>query len=120
MIWLLILAIMGAAMPTSRRCDDGEMLPLLKRHEIQVLLKAGFTVGDVADRSGTSVDTVHRVRREDAVHHTDDSAARRDRRIGRPSKAAPFAARVRGWLAEDAELPTQELLRRAKEVLVMC
>jgi hypothetical protein len=58
MIWVLILAIMGAAMPTSRRCDDGEMLPLLKRHEIQVLLKAGFTVGDVAERSGTSVDTV--------------------------------------------------------------
>lgn len=37
MIWVLILAIMGVAMPTggSRRCDDREMLPLLKRHEIQ-------------------------------------------------------------------------------------
>jgi transposase len=118
MIWVLILAIMGAAMPTgvSRRCNDGEMLPLLKRHEIQVLLKAGFQVSEVAERSGTSVDTVRRVRREDAVEHTDDRAAHQARRIGRPSKAAPFADRVRSWLAEDAELPTQELLRRAKDV----
>lgn len=118
MIWVLILAIMGAAMPTggSRRCDDGEMLPLLKRHEIQVLLRAGFTVADVAERSGTSADTVRRVRREDAVEHTDDATARRERRIGRPSKAAPFAERVRGWLADEPDLPTQELLRRAKEV----
>jgi hypothetical protein len=32
MIWVLIVAIMGAVMPTtSRQCDDGEMIPLLKR-----------------------------------------------------------------------------------------
>ncbi|MBL8739506.1 MAG: IS21 family transposase [Myxococcales bacterium] len=118
MIWTLILAIMSAVMPTRgpRGCDDGEMLPQLKRHEIQVLLRAGFPVRDVAERSGTSVDTVRRVRREEPVEHTDDASARRERRIGRPSKAAPFGDRVRGWLGEDAELPTQELLRRAKEV----
>jgi transposase len=117
MIWALIMAIMAAVLPPtdSKQCDDGEMIPLLKRHEIQVLLKAGFTVGDVAKRSSTSVDTVRRVRREAEVAHTDDTAAHRERRIGRPSKAAPFAERVRGWLAEDATLPTQELLRRAKE-----
>jgi hypothetical protein len=40
MIWVVLLAIMSAAMPTGgpKRCDDGEMVPLLKHHEIQVLL----------------------------------------------------------------------------------
>lgn len=91
------------------------MLPLLKRHEIQVLLKAGFTRSDVAERTATSVDTVRRVEREDAVSNVDDAGARRERKIGRPSKAAPFAEKVRGWLASSPGLPTQELLRRAKE-----
>lgn len=118
MIWVLLLAIMSAAMPTGgpKRCDDGEMVPLLKRHEIQVLLKAGFAPRDVAERSGTSADTVRRVAREADVSHTSDDAARRERRVGRPSKAAPFAEPVRKWLDEAPELPTQELLRRAKEV----
>lgn len=118
MIWVLITAIMGALMATTgtRECDDGEMISLLKRHEIQVLLKAGFSVSDVAERSTTSTDTVLRVQREDAVEHTDDRAARAARRIGRPSKAAPFSTRVSAWLADEPTLPTQELLRRAKEV----
>jgi hypothetical protein len=117
MIAILILAIMGALMPTkdSGRYDRGDMIPLLKRHEIQVLLKAGFSTRDVAERSATSIDTVRRVRREDAVEHTDDRAKRVQMKIGRPPKAAPFAAKVVGWLVEDATLPTQELLRRAKE-----
>ncbi|HMA20641.1 MAG TPA: IS21 family transposase, partial [Gemmatimonadaceae bacterium] len=38
-----------------------------------------------------------------------------ERRIGRPSKASSFGTRVTEWLTEDAALPTQELLRRAKE-----
>ena len=117
MIWVLITAIMGALMttPGGRGCDDGEMISLLKRHEIQVLLKAGFSVGDVAERSATSTDTVRRVQREKPVAHTDDAAAKAERRIGRPSKAAPFTTQVSAWLADEPTLPTQELLRRAKE-----
>jgi len=114
MIHALILAIMGALMST-RGYGDGEMIPLLKRHEIQVLLKAGFSTREVAERSGTSIDTVRRVRREASVEHTDDRVARAERKVGRPSKAAPFAAKVSAWLAEDPALPTQELLRRAKD-----
>jgi DNA replication protein DnaC len=34
----------------------GEMLPLLRRHEIQVLLRAGFGAQDVATRTNSSVD----------------------------------------------------------------
>src|SRR5262249_23264377 len=88
---------------------------LLKRHEIQVLLRAGHSHRDVASRTGTSLDTVARVKREDDVVAVDDAAKRRERRIGRPSKATPFAARVAEWLGEDPDLPTQELLRRATE-----
>jgi transposase len=98
-----------------RPVHSGEMLPLLKRHEIQVLLRAGHSQRDTAARVGVSVDTVARVKREDEVLLVDDAAERRDRRIGRPSKATPFGSKVAAWLAEEPELPTQELLRRAKE-----
>lgn len=116
MIPLLFFFIMGALMPTRGPKDygDGEMLPLLKRHEIQVLLKAGFSAKDVAERSGASLRSVRRVQEEAAVEHTDDRAERGRRRIGRPPKAAPFVSKVVAWLAADPALPSQELLRRAK------
>ena len=116
MIWALIFAIMGLQMPTgSRLRDQGDMLSLLKRHEVQVLLRAGFKVADVAERSQVSLDSVRRIRKEEAVGHSDDPVARRQRRIGRPSKAAQLAEQVTAWLVEDPDLPTQELMRRAKE-----
>ncbi len=46
---------------------------------------------------------------------TRTSDERRARNVGRPSKATPFAERVRAWLTEAPDLPTQELLRRATE-----
>jgi transposase len=98
-----------------RSVQAEEMLPLLKRHEIQVLLRAGHSQTDVATRTGTSLDTVRRVKRESEVTSADDVVARRERKIGRPSKATPFAPRVAAWLAAEPELPTQELLRRATE-----
>lgn len=101
---------------TAGRSNDTGVLPLLKRHEIQVLLKVGLSQGDIAERTGVSVDTVGRVANEADVAHTDDRAAHRERGIGRPSKAAPFADRIAAWLAEDPRLPTHELLRRAKEI----
>lgn len=97
-----------------KRMQAREMIPLLKRHEIQVLLRAGHTQKDVAERAGVSTDTVRRVKTEQEVTDADSGVERRARGIGRPSKAAPFGERVRGWLAEE-DLPTQELLRRAKE-----
>lgn len=98
-----------------RTVQSEEMLPLLKRHEIQVLLRAGHGPTDVAARTGASIDTVRRVKREDEVTSADDAVERRERKIGRPSKAAAYASRVSAWLAEEADLPTQELLRRASE-----
>ena len=98
-----------------RTVQAEEMLPLLKRHEIQVLLRAGHGPTDVAARTGASMDTVRRVKREAEVTSADDAVERRDRKIGRPSKAAAYASRVSTWLAEEPELATQELLRRAGE-----
>jgi transposase len=106
---------MESAPMARRRAHAADMLPLLKRHEIQVLLRAGHSHTDVATRTGASVDTVARVKREDDVKDVDDAAARRERRVGRPSKATPFAESVRAWLSEAPALPTQELLRRAME-----
>src|SRR5579871_2585910 len=107
--------MMESAGMTRRTAQTEEMLPLLKRHEIQVLLRAGHSQKDVSARTGTSVDTVRRVKREDEVASADDVAERRQRQIGRPSKATPFATRVSEWLATEPELPTQELLRRATD-----
>jgi hypothetical protein len=106
MIWVLWLAMTSAMMPidAANGCNEGDVLPLLKRHEIQVLLDTGFSPADVARRSDTSVDTVRRVCREARVAHTDDHAERRERRVGRPSKAAPFTDRVTGTRA--ATLPS--------------
>ncbi len=106
---------MESADMARRPVQAEEMLPLLKRHEIQVLLRAGHSQTDASTRTGASVDTVRRVKLESEVTKADDAVERRDRRIGRPSKATPFAARVSAWLAEDRDLPTQELLRRAME-----
>ncbi len=82
---------MGSAEMARKPVHAAEMLPQLKRHEIQVLLRAGHSQRDVAERTGVSADTVARVKREDDVAHVDDASVRRQRRIGRPSKATPFS-----------------------------
>lgn len=107
--------MMESAVMARRPVHAEEMLPLLKRHEIQVLLRAGHSQKDVSTRTGASEDTVRRVKLEAEVTKADDAVERRERRIGRPSKATPFAPKVTAWLAEDRNLPTQELLRRAME-----
>lgn len=91
-----------------------DMLPLLKRHEIQVLLKAGLKKADVARIAEVSPRAVRRVAKEEAVTHSDDRAERRARGIGRPSKAEPFRALIEKTLKEEPDLPSLELLRRAK------
>lgn len=105
--------MMESTQMSHRTVQAEDMLPLLKRHEIQVLLRAGHSHSDVAKRTGASLDSIARVKREDDVMSADDVAARRERQIGRPSKATPYAEHVRSWLTTEPELPTQELLRRA-------
>jgi hypothetical protein len=52
------------------------MIDMLKRHEIQVLRRAGHTLTEVAQLSGVSVRTVQRVVEEDAITTVDNAAER--------------------------------------------
>jgi hypothetical protein len=56
MIWLLFVTLMAALMPIqeAKGCNVEDVLPLLKRHEIQVLLAAGLRARGVRKAVGTS------------------------------------------------------------------
>lgn len=91
------------------------MIDVLKRHEIQVLRRAGHTLEEVATFSGVSIGSVRRVIAEPDVQKVVDGEAERERRrIGRPAKAEGFRDVLRTALAEDATLLAVELLRRAR------
>jgi transposase len=90
------------------------MIDVLKRHEIQVLRRAGHTLEAVATFSGVSIGSVRRVIAEPAVQRVDADAERARRQIGRPAKAAGFREVLTTALAEDATLLSVELLRRAR------
>jgi transposase len=90
------------------------MLPLLKRHQVQVLLEAGHPQQEVADVANVSVRTVKRIAAETEVQQVDDRAERRLRAIGRPSKVEAYREFVAERLQEDPQLMSLEILRRAK------
>ncbi|MGH9254621.1 MAG: IS21 family transposase [Vicinamibacterales bacterium] len=87
---------------------------MLKRHEIQVLRRAGHTRADIAERAGVSIRSVQRVEVEPAVAHVDAAGERARRSIGRPSKAEPFRRFVVELLTAEPEVLSLEILRRAK------
>lgn len=87
---------------------------MLKRHEIQVLRKAGHVAAEVARLAGVSRRSVSRVEAEVAVSHVDTAAEIARRGVGRPSKSEPFRAWVLETLAVEPTLLSLELLRRAK------
>ena len=91
-----------------------EMLPPLKRHEIQVLRRAGLSLSEVARVAGVSKRSVQRVEQEDAIAQVDARVAARDRQVGRPSKAEPFRKLVAKLLIEDPTMMSLEILRRAR------
>jgi transposase len=90
------------------------MIEMLKRHEIQVLRRAGHTWAEVATLSGVSVRTVRRVGGEAVVTTTDNAAERERRQVGRPSKAEEYRDVVVRALTEDPSLRSIELLHRAR------
>jgi transposase len=90
------------------------MIEVLKRHEIQVLRRAGHTWPEVAALSGVSVRTVRRVAAEAAVTTVDNEAKRARRQVGRPSKAEAYRGVLVQALTEDAALRSIELLHRAR------
>ena len=63
---------------------------MLKRHEVEILLKAGHAKAEVARLAGVSLCSVKRIAEEAPVVHVDDAAEREKRRIGRPSIVEDF------------------------------
>ena len=90
------------------------MLDMMKRHEVQVLRRAGVTQEKVAELTGISVRAVRMIEAEEPVVVPDDEAERDKRGIGRPSKAEPFRGLIAKVLAEDPDLLSLEILRRAR------
>jgi len=90
------------------------MIDMLKRHEVQVLRRAGHTLAEVAAMAGVSVGTVRRIEDEAAVQTVDNEAERAKRHIGRPSKAEAFREVLREALRDEPTLRSVELLHRAR------
>ena len=92
------------------------MLGMLKRHEVEILLKAGHPKTEVARLSGVSLRSVKRIAEEKPVMHVDDQAERTKRQIGRPSMVATFRKQIVEILHQQADLASLEILRRVREV----
>ncbi len=88
---------------------------MLKRHEVEILLKAGHAKTEVAGLAGVSLCSVKRIAHESAVVHVDDVAERAKRQIGRPSTVQNFRKQVVEILEQEPDLATLEILRRARE-----
>ena len=93
---------------------EASMIPLLKRHEVQVLLRAQHTQQEVAAFTGVALRSVERIAAEAEVRHVDDDVERQQRGVGRPGKTAAYEDFVRETLASEPGLRSLEVLRRAK------
>jgi hypothetical protein len=91
------------------------MLEMLKRHEVEILLKAGHSKAEVTCLTGVSLRSVNRISEEAPVVHVDDAAEREKRQIGRPSNVESFRKFIVGILEETPDLPSLEILRRVRE-----
>jgi len=91
------------------------MIEMLKRHEVQVLRRAGHTWKEIAALSGVSVRTVRRIAAETEITTIDNAAERARREVGRPSKAAAYRDVLVQALTEEPTLRTVELLHRARQ-----
>ncbi len=88
---------------------------MLKRHEVEILLKAGHPKTEVARLAGVSLCSVKRIAEETPVVHVDNAAEREKRRIGRPSIVEDFRKIIVKILEEKSDLPSLEILRRVRE-----
>jgi len=88
---------------------------MLKRHEVEILLKAGHAKAEVARMSGVSLRSVNRIAQESPVVQVDDAAERIRRQIGRPSMVQNFRKQVVRILQETPDLASLEILRRIRQ-----
>lgn len=90
------------------------MIDMVRRHEIQVLRRAGHSLVETAKLVGVSQSSVQRVEAEAKVASFDTADEREKRRIGRPSKAEPFRSFLVSELMAQPDVLAVELLRRAR------
>jgi transposase len=90
------------------------MIDMVRRHEVQVLRRAGHGLAETAQLVGVSQRSARRLAAEAQVTSFDTQAEREQRRIGRPSKAEPFRSFLIAELAVQPNVLAVELLRRAK------
>jgi hypothetical protein len=88
---------------------------MLKRHEVQVLRRAGHTWKEIAALSGVSVRTVRRIAAEAAIAAIDNAAERARRQVGGPSKADAYRDVLVQALTAEPTLRSVELLHRARQ-----
>jgi len=88
---------------------------MLKRHEVEILLKAGHRKTEVARLTGVSLCSVKRIAQEGPVMHVDDRAERAQRQVGRPSTVANFRKLILEILQHTPDLASLEILRRIRE-----
>jgi transposase len=91
------------------------MIDMLKRHEIQVLRRAGHAQTEVAQLAGVSRRSVQRVDLESEVTDLDTEQERERRGVGRPAKAEPLRSFVVALLTREPDVLSVEILRRAKQ-----
>ena len=91
------------------------MIDMLKRHEVQVLRRAGHTWKAIAALSGVAVRTVRRIAAESAITTTDNVDERARRQVGRPSKADAYRDVLLQALTEEPTLRSVEVLHRARQ-----
>lgn len=90
------------------------MYDAMKRHEVQVLKKAGLTMDQIAKQAGVSRRTVAVIGKEPSVEEIVRQAMDREGKVGRPSTAIPFAGEVQEIFKTEPNLPTVEVLRRVR------
>ena len=87
---------------------------MLKRHEVEILLKAGHRKTEVARLTGVSLCSVKRIGQEGPVVQVDDAAERAQRQVGRPSRVANFRKPILEILQQTPDLGSLEILRRVR------
>lgn len=90
------------------------MIPMLTRHAIQILRKAGHSQSEIAELTGVSEREVRRIEQEPPVETTFSDGQSPRSRVGRPSKVSGFTERVKVLLEQEPTMRTVEVLRRLR------
>jgi hypothetical protein len=95
------------------------MIEMLKRHEVQVLRRAGHSWKEIAALSGVmSVRTLRRIAVEADITTIDNAAERALRQVGRPSKADAYRDVLVQALTEEPRLRSVESCPRQEGPLI--